>query len=289
MAAFDLTTAVGLSDDEVADRLRRFDPRSVDLTRDTTVDAEPVLDGVRRTGTLRVGVWHGFRGLNFHHPKTGAVVGLEVDLLAAISKRLGVACEMVDAPWVDLPKRLKRRQFDLLFCALIPSPDYRGIRYSTPYLDMGLVIMRRAGDTRITTPTSLNGKTVAIIADPAARQALDDCRITPGDLRQVYDDDYYEPVANGVYDAFVIDLPIVYWCANDPASPWYRRIEVVGDPITQWIYCAVVRDDPASASLLAEVDSAIGRLKASDRYRSIVERWQGRVYDWHKGADSFLR
>jgi ABC-type amino acid transport substrate-binding protein len=273
----------------VADRLRRFDPRSVDLTRDSTVNAEPVLDLVRRSGTLRVGVWHGFRGLNFHHPKTGGVVGLEVDLLAAISKRLGVSFAMVDAPWVDLPKRLKRREFDLLFCALIPSPDYRGVRYSTPYLDMGLVIMRKAGDSRITTLASLNGKTVAIIADPAARQALDDCRITPGDLRQVYDDDYYEPVANGVYDAFVIDLPIVHWCATDPASPFHQRIETVGEPITKWIYCAAVRAEPASQSLLGEVNDAIVDLKRSGEYRTIVERWQGRVFDWHLTADDFLR
>jgi methyl-accepting chemotaxis protein len=273
---------------DVAERLRQLDFARI-ATQVARHEEEDLLARVRRSGTLRVGVWHGFRGLNFRHHQTGQVVGMEVELLEALGRDLGVRVEMVDAPWVDLPKKLKRREFDVLFCALIPSPAYRGLAYSRSYLDMGLVLMRRAGDTSISSPQTLDGKTVAIIADPAARQAIADCRITPGELRQVYDDDYYDPVADGVYDAFVIDLPIVYWCANDPASPWYQRIEVVGDPITQWIYCAVVRDDPASASLLAEVDSAIGRLKASDRYRSIVERWQGRVYDWHKGADSFLR
>jgi ABC-type amino acid transport substrate-binding protein len=153
---------------------------------------------------------------------------------------------------------------------------------------MGLVVMRRAGDESVTTPATLDGRTVAIIADPAARQALDDCGIRPGDLRQVYDDDYYDPVADGAYDAFVIDLPIVHWCATNPDSPWHGRIETVGDPITRWIYCAAVRDDHASASLLSEVNEAISRLKSGSEYQEIVKRWQGRVYNWGLEAPDFL-
>jgi ABC-type amino acid transport substrate-binding protein len=157
-----------------------------------------------------------------------------------------------------------------------------------PYLDMGLVAMRRSGDESVTSAASLSGKTVGIIADPAARQALTDCKIEPAELREVYDDDYYDPVAEGVYDGFIIDLPIVHWCATDAASPWYGRIETVGDPITEWIYCAAVRDDPSTQSLLDAVDESIVKLKSSPRYRAIVERWQGRVYDWGKTARDFL-
>jgi ABC-type amino acid transport substrate-binding protein len=271
----------------IAERLRVLDVSALDLLREPPPET-PLLDQVLDRGVLRVGVWHGFRGLNFHHPVTRKVVGLEVELLEAIGHDLGVRVEMIDAPWVDLPKKLKRREFDVLFCALIPSPDYRGIAYSRSYLDMGLVVMRRAGDGSVTDAHSLNGRTVAIIADPAARQALDDCGIAPGDLRQVYDDDYYDPVAEGVYDGFVIDLPIVHWCASDPASPWYGRIETVGDPITRWIYCAAVREDASAATLLQAVDAAIGRVRGAAEYRRIVERWQGRVYDWGKSAADFL-
>jgi ABC-type amino acid transport substrate-binding protein len=272
---------------KVAERLAAVDINRLDLRGGQRAVA-PLLDRIRSTGTLRVGVWHGFRGLNFRHPTTHKVVGMEVELLEEIGRGLGVRIEMVDAAWVDLPKKLKRREFDLLFCALIPSSDYRGIRYSDPYLDMGLVTMRRAGDTSVTRAVDLSGKTVGIIADPAAREALVDCGIEPGDLREVYDDDYYDPVADGVYDGFIIDLPIVHWCATDPASPWYGRIETVGDPITQWIYCAAVRDDPSTESLLEAVNAEIARLKGTPRYRAIVERWQGRTYDWQKSAQDFL-
>jgi ABC-type amino acid transport substrate-binding protein len=269
-----------------AERLRGLDAAS--LAQLAGGGDRPLLDEVLERGVLRVGVWHGFRGLNFAHPKTGKIVGLEVELLEALGRDLGLRIEMVDAPWVDLPKKLKRREFDVLFCALIPSPDYRGIAYSRPYLDMGLVPMRRAGDASVSSAAALSGRTVGIIADPAARQALDDCGIVPGDLRQVYDDDYYDPVAEGVYDGFIIDLPIVHWCATDPASPWYGRIETVGDPITKWIYCAAVRADPSTDTLLEQLDGALGRLRGSTAYRRIVERWQGRVYDWGKTAADFV-
>jgi ABC-type amino acid transport substrate-binding protein/HAMP domain-containing protein len=272
---------------EAARHAGTIDLTEVDLNGAVTVEP-PLLDAVRKRGVLRVGVWHGFRGLNFVHPKTGGIVGMEVELLELIGRDLGVRIEMDDAPWVDLPKRLRRREFDLLFCALIPSPDYHGIRYSVPYLDMGLVVMRRAGDTSISTPATLNGRTVAIIADPAARKALDDCSITPGELRQVYDDDYYQPVADGVYDAFVIDLPIVHWCASNADSPWHSQIEVMGEPITKWIYSAAVRDTPSGTSLLEEFNESIRRIKAGGDYRRIVERWQGRVYDWGLTAEDFV-
>ena len=271
----------------IGEQLREFDIASADLLAEPPPE-RPLLDEVLARGVLRVGVWHGFRGLNFRHPRSGKIVGLEVELLEALGRDLGVRVEMIDAPWVDLPKKLKRREFDVLFCALIPSPDYRGVAYSRSYLDMGLVAMRRAGDTSVSSAQSLTGRRVAIIADPAARQALDDCGIVPGDLRQVYDDDYYDPVAEGVYDGFIIDLPIVHWCATDPESPWHGRIETVGDPITKWIYCAAVRQHPSTATLLERVDSALGRIRASAEYRRIVERWQGRLYDWNKAADDFL-
>jgi ABC-type amino acid transport substrate-binding protein len=271
----------------VAERLAALDARKLDLRGERRAEP-PLLERIRQARTLRVGVWHGFRGLNFQHPQTGKVVGMEVELLEEIGRGLGVKVEMVDAPWVDLPKKLKRKEFDLLFCALIPSSDYRGIRYSVPYLDMGLVAMRRAGDDSVTSAASLSGKTVGIIADPAARQALHDCRIEPSELREVYDDDYYDPVADGVYDGFIIDLPIVHWCATDQASPWHGRIETVGEPITRWIYCAAVRDHPSTETLLEAVDETIASLKASPRYNRIVERWQGRAYDWGKTAKDFL-
>jgi methyl-accepting chemotaxis protein len=284
--------ATGRAQDDIAaiartaERLRGLDPAG--LAKLAGGDRRPLLDEVLARGVLRVGVWHGFRGLNFAHPQTGRIVGLEVELLEALGRDLGVRIEMVDAPWVDLPKKLKRREFDLLFCALIPSPDYRGIAYSRSYLDMGLVTMRRAGDSSVPSADALTGRTVGIIADPAARRALDDCGIVPGDLRQVYDDDYYDPVAEGVYDGFIIDLPIVHWCATDPASPWYGRIETVGEPITKWIYCAAVRSGPSSETLLEHVDASLGRLRASAAYRRIVERWQGRMYDWGKTAADFV-
>jgi ABC-type amino acid transport substrate-binding protein len=265
-------------------------------------DGDDLLAAVRRRGVLRVGAWTGFRGLNFVNPRTRRREGMELELLELVAARLGVRLEVGDDPWVDLPKLLRRGRFDLLFCALIPDPSYRRITYSRSYLDMGLVLMRRSGDESIGSIADLEGRVVAIINDPAAKQALLDhgihergpaCsgagkHIHIAELRPVFDDDYYDPVVRGVYDAFVIDLPIVQWCATSPDSPWHGEIEVVGDPITRWIYSAATRADEASASLLERIDAIIGELRTSREYQAIVERWQGRVYDWGLGPADFV-
>jgi ABC-type amino acid transport substrate-binding protein len=244
---------------------------------------------VRRRGTLRVGVERGVPGLNFDHPATRQIMGVEVELLELVGRELGVGIEMIDGPWVDLPKKLRRREFDAIFNGIIPSPDYRGLRYTRAYLDHGLVVMRRVGNTEITTPETLNGKTIAIVADPAARQSIEDCGIRPGELRQVYDlSDVFGPVVDGVYDAFVIDLPVVYWNTTDPASPWRGKVEIVGEPITKWIFCAATRDEDASEGLRVELDAAIGRARQLPQFREIVHRYLGRVYDWNLTSTDFL-
>jgi ABC-type amino acid transport substrate-binding protein len=272
----------------VAERLRALDASRLDAL-ESYIDSEPLLERVRRTGKLRVGVERGVPGLNFDHPSSGVPMGVEAELLRLLERELGLEIEMVDGLWVDLPKKLRRREFDAIFNGIIPSPDYRGLRYTVPYLDQGLVVMRKAGNEAITTPASLDGRTVAIIADPAARQAIDDCRIRPGELRQVYDlGELFGPVADGIYEAFVIDLPVVYWGTTDTASPWHGKVEVVGDPITKWIFCAATRDEEASESLRLELDAAIGRIRRLPEYRTIVERYLGRVYDWRLTAADFL-
>ncbi len=49
-----------------------------------------------------------------------------------------------------------------------------------------------------------------------------------------------------------------------------------------------MREHRSTQSLLHEVDAALGRLRSSAGYRRIVERWQGRVYDWGKTSADFL-
>src|SRR5262249_10465088 len=82
----------------VAERLAALDASKIQL-RGERRGEQPLLERIMQARTLRVGVWHGFRGLNFSHPQTGKVVGMEVELLEEIGRNLGVKIEMVDAPW----------------------------------------------------------------------------------------------------------------------------------------------------------------------------------------------
>ena len=228
-----------------------------------------------RRGRLRVGVDPTSPGTMFRHPRSGATIGLDAELLPLVEAELGLEIELVEAGWVDLVKLLRRGEFDLVWAAIIPTASYRGVRFSTPYADHGFVIVRRAGDERIGGVADLDGRVVGIVADPAAREQVAASGIRPAELRQVYDDDYLGPVADGVYDAAVLELALTWWDVTDPASPWHGRIEIVGAPIAPCSYVAVVRDEPQSEPLLAAVDEAIGRVRATPRYAAIVQRYLG--------------
>jgi hypothetical protein len=122
-----------------------------------------------RRETLRVGVDPASPGTMFRHPRSGAAIGLDAELLPLVEDELGLTIELVEANWVDLVKLLRRGEFDLVWAAIIPSASYRGVRFSTPYADHGFVIVRRAGDERIRGVADLDGRVVGICADPAAR------------------------------------------------------------------------------------------------------------------------
>jgi hypothetical protein len=239
-------------------------------------------------GTIRMAIAPDLIGQNFE--VNGEMVGTEREIASLVCRELGVQPEFVTGDWIDLPKLVVRGAADVMFHGLIPDASYTGLTYSRAYLDGGLVILRRADDTSIRSLADLEGKRVGICADPAARQVLENSGFRFKEICEVVDleGDFVRPLAQGLYDGFVIDTMIGWTICHLESSPNYRKLVVAGDPLCQWIFSAGLKDHPSNAELLRRMDHAIGVVRAGAQYRQVVERWQGRVFNWGKSPADFL-
>ena len=153
---------------------------------------------------------------------------------------------------------------------------------------------RRRGDARIARIEDLHGKIVGIINDPGAFDVLEAAGVRWAANRDLaggrivlanlvaYSDQtrIHDCLADGAVDAFCVDLPIYHWAANDPASPWAGRIEVVPGNLAAdlYYYTAAVAAEPASLSLLGAINRFIADFLPTPERRAIELRWQGTVH-----------
>ncbi len=199
------------------------------------------------------------------------VAGLEVDILKALERRLGVRFELVQTRWVDLEANLLASRYDVILNAWTPNratPD--GIRATDAYYTWGLLIATRSAETTIRTVPDLSGRRLGHISDPTVLPAVRAMADSVGAQRVVIDqggDEMFRMLGRGELDALVFDSAYVRWrVARDPA------FRVVGEPLSQLGYHAGIR--AADTGLWERFQASIRDFVASDESDRIRRRWE---------------
>jgi hypothetical protein len=80
-----------------------------------------------------------------------------------------------------------------------------------------------------------------------------------------------------VVDAFGVDLPIYHWACNDPASPWYDKIEIISGNLAEdpYYYTMAVAAGASSYRLLAQANQFIHWFKKQNACIASEKKWQG--------------
>lgn len=255
------------------------------------------LDDILRRGTLRVAIEPNFVGLSFREKLGEPLKGLDVDYARAFARFLGVECEFIEAPWdmctelLTAGKKYGEPPADVVISALPPSAEYDNVAYSEAYTYLHWVLARRKGDSNISRLEDLNGKVVGIINDPAAFQVLEDQGLrwssnegkADGRIKLenliAYSDQtrIHNCLSDGVVDAFGVDLPIYYWACENPASPWFGKIEIIPGNIAPqpYYYTMAVNAWGSSYRLLAKANEFIAWFKQQPERKQIEQKWQG--------------
>ncbi|MEZ5700995.1 MAG: methyl-accepting chemotaxis protein [Burkholderiaceae bacterium] len=155
----------------LADVLRR---RHLSMRED-----EDQLEAVLRRGRLRVAVDPAFVGLSFRLRPGTPLQGLDVAYASAFAEWLGVGIEFVEHTWdqcLGLPyygRTHDEPPVDVVWNALPPIDEFKGLAYSRPYTSHPLVLARRKGDSTLAGLPDLEGKILGCGYDLGALQALE--------------------------------------------------------------------------------------------------------------------
>ena len=239
-----------------------------------------------------------------------------------------VKAEIVNQEWAQIVQELRAGKYHAAFSAVIPSSLYapQNVNYTQAYLDTGPVICCQKVDGKPSKPVtaelaSLADKKVIAINDPAVRRVLRRAGVyVPGDdgktdlerafpkaateaelskagikaeliaVKEITQLDempeIYRKLAEGEVDAGVIDLGIIWWVAND-SERWSKKIHAFPKPVGPYIYSAVTRSEDADLS--TALDTAIGRMKKSEKYAAVLKQWHGGKFEWSLAASDFLK
>ncbi len=117
------------------------------------------LDEIKASGFLRVAVDGETPGFNFYKGKD--LVGFEVELAAAMAKRLGLKIEWVVQPFNTLLVGLTQDRFDLIATSHARTPEReKVVAFANPHYCTGAVVISRRGGPK--TEAELSGKEVAV-------------------------------------------------------------------------------------------------------------------------------
>jgi polar amino acid transport system substrate-binding protein len=203
-------------------------------------------------------------------------VGLEPDLLAALSGLLGIRFETVGGDFTEHLERVKAHDVDLAVDSLSDTAEReRTVDFVTYFAAGTSILVKRGNPGAITALDHLCGKRVGVEdgstqQDLAARSQAR-CAGHPIVVR-VYDENAEAVVQlrAGSIDAIMLDYPVAVALSTDPKTRTFFQLasDTQFEPIPAGI--AVAKDRTALRDVIC---AAMNSLIGSGEYRKIMERW----------------
>ncbi|WP_396923087.1 ABC transporter permease subunit [Mycolicibacterium sp.] len=221
---------------------------------------------LKSAGVLRVGTEGTYAPFSYHDPKTGELVGYDVDVAKAVGEKLGVRVEFVETPWDSMFAALEANRFDVVANEVTINPERQG-KYdlSQPYSVGEGVIVTRADDNSITSLADLKGKTAAESAtsnwSEVARKAGARVETVEGFTQAI------TLLNQGRVDVVINDSIAVYAYLAETGDKSVKIAGTVGEKSEQGF---AARKD---SGMLPELNDAIGQLRADGTLAKISQRY----------------
>ena len=171
----------------------------------------PILDGILKSGELRVGMSGNQPPLNTRS-RTGGLIGLEVDLARQLASAMGVELKIVNKPFGDLLKTLEKGDVDIVMSGVgITAKRSTGFAFAGPYMMSGKSILTKS-DTLAAArgADEINQADISFAAlENSTSQEFVEKYLPKAKLVKIKDyDEGVKMVIDGKVDALVADMPI---------------------------------------------------------------------------------
>ncbi len=217
---------------------------------------------------LRVGVDTAFVPFEFKG-KDGKYTGFDVDLWAAIAKRLKLEYKIIPMDFNGLIPGLTTGNLDVVLAAIfIKSSREKAIDFSHPYFRAGLKVMVRTENKDINGPQDLKGKVVAVKTGTATVDYVKTLGVKKMTQFPNIDQAYLEVVTSGA-DAAMHDTPNVLYYIKTAGK---GKVKAVGADVKAAFYGIGLQQGSA---LRDKVNVALLEIMEDGEYDKIYIKWFG--------------
>lgn len=232
--------------------------------------AGPVAERVKGSGVLRVCVWPDYYGISHRNPRTGNLVGIDIELSLEFAKSLGATLQYVESSFVKLVEDLTRDRCDVAMFGVGVTPQrQQALRFSQPYLrsDIYAVTTRSSRVVRQWADIDQPGVRVAVQAgtfmEPVMAAALKRAQmvvIRPPNTRE-------QELEAGRVDVFMTDYPYSRRLLDN--ADWARLVSPT-ETFHPLPYAYAVK--PGDDEWLRQVDVFVAQIKRDGRLESAARR-----------------
>lgn len=238
---------------------------------DTVATGTPVLDEIRKSGILRVGLSGNQPPFNMK-TRTGQIIGIEPDLANALAETIGVRAEFVEKPFGQLLEALEAGEVDIVMSQMTMTPERNSrVAFAGPYFVSGKAILTKSAtlaEAEDTGDINRAGITLATLAGSTSEQFVK--QAVPS-ARLVATTDYDQAVSlvvNDEADAMVADFPI---CVISVLRNPEAGLTTIASPFTfEPIGAAVPSKDPLFLNL---VENYMAMLEGTGLMASLQAKW----------------
>jgi polar amino acid transport system substrate-binding protein len=173
--------------------------------------ASPRLAQILARGELRVGLSGNQPPLNMRN-KRGEVIGLEVDLMDALTQAMGLAARYETMPFAELLPALEKGEVDLVISGMTITPERNArVAFAGPYFISGKSVLTKSETiARVDKATELDdpNRTYAALAGSNSEQFVREV-LPKAKLVATRDyDSAVQMVIDGKVEAMIADFPI---------------------------------------------------------------------------------
>lgn len=232
-------------------------------------------EAIRAAGTLKLSINSTYAPMEYHDPATNDLMGLDVDLAAAIAKKLGVTITWTDVPFDQLIPSLQTGRTDFVISGFSDRGSRRETMDFVDYLGTGPQFFVLT-DSTVQAQADLCGKRVGTVRSTSFPAEVDkwskaNCEAAGKAAIQYMAGENSIDVRNqlkqGRVDAAVQGSETLpYAQSNEPG-----RYRLVGSPFAVGYQGIAFRKD--AGPLREAVTGALEALIADGSYTAILSKW----------------
>ncbi len=238
------------------------------------------LDNIKLAGVMRVGTDATYPPFEYADDKTREIIGFDIDLMKALSERLGVKPEFVVVPFDAIISGLNSGKYDCVISSMTITPERsQAILFSEPYYDAGQSIAVNADNQTIRSFDDLAGKRIGAQLGTTGEMLA---KKIPNAVVRSFDNigEAFRDMANGNLDAIVNDKPV-----SQRIIMARGKAKLVGPVLSTEHYGIAMRK--GEDRFKRAIDNALSELRVSGDYARINEKWFGAPIALQTGQSFF--